>query len=410
MEGKATAMRRDVFVAGGGYVGLCVALAIRQAAPSIGVTVCDPAPPEAALKDRRASAIAPAAVRMLERLGVWSMFEPQTQPILRMVVTDSRTGDVARPALLTFGDDPTEAGPIAHMANNRDLVAALRQRCAESGVGQLRDSVESFRTDPGGIEIGLSSGRVVTAALLVAADGARSRLREQAGIRTLHWPYRQSGIVVTVAHERDHEGTAWEHFLPAGPFAILPLKGRRSSLVWTEASGDAERLVAADPADFAIELETRFGHRLGRIEVEDKPRAYPLGLTLAREYVRPRLALVGDAAHGIHPIAGQGLNLGFKDAAALAETVVDAHRLGQDIGALDVLERYQLWRRHDTVRMGVVTDVLNRLFSNDNPLLRILRDTGLGAVHRMPGLKRRFAAEAAHGAGGGPKLLAGEAI
>jgi 2-octaprenyl-6-methoxyphenol hydroxylase len=408
----------DCFVAGGGYVGLCVALAIRDAAPGLVVAVCDPAPPQAWAKDRRASAIAPAAVRMLARLGVWARIEARTQPILRMIVTDSRTGDIARPALLTFGESGEAPSgstgpngqPIAHMVANRDLVEALRLRCAAAGVTLLADSVTSFAVDGARAILELGSGGRATASLLVAADGARSRLRQQAGIRTLHWPYRQSGIVVTVRHERPHEATAYEHFLPAGPFATLPLTGNRSSLVWTERSDDAERLVAADPADFRIELETRFGHRLGRIEPEDAPRAFPLGLTLAREYVRPRLALVGDAAHGIHPIAGQGLNLGFKDAAALAETVVDAHRLGQDIGALDVLERYQLWRRHDTVRMGVVTDVLNRLFANDNALLRIVRDAGLGMVERLPGLKRRFAAEAAGNASGGPKLLAGQAI
>ena len=208
-----------------------------------------------------------------------------------------------------------------------------------------------------------------------------------AGIKTVTWEYGQSGIVCTVAHERPHDGRAEEHFLPAGPFAILPLTGNRSSIVWTERTADAEKLVAGDELVFEVELEQRFGLKLGEIRVEGKPRAWPLGLTLARDFVAPRFALAGDAAHGIHPIAGQGLNLGFKDAAALAETVVEADRLGQDIGALDVLERYQRWRRFDTVQMGITTDVLNRLFSNDFGPLRALRDIGLGLVDRMPRLK-----------------------
>jgi len=232
-----------------------------------------------------------------------------------------------------------------------------------------------------------------------------------AGIKTVTWDYGQSGIVTTVEHERPHEGAAEEHFLPSGPFAILPLKGNRSSLVWTERTAEADRLVAADDLVFEEELERRFGHKLGWIRATGDRRAFPLGLTLAREFVAPRIALAGDAAHGIHPISGQGLNLGFKDVAALAETIVEADRLGLDIGDLNVLERYQTWRRFDTFRMGVTTDVLNRMFSNDFTPLRVLRDVGLGLVDRLPGLKSYFIREAAGmGQGQAPKLLAGEAI
>ena len=218
----------------------------------------------------------------------------------------------------------------------------------------------------------------------MAADGARSRLRAFAGISTVGWSYGQSGIVATVEHERDHGGRAEEHFLPGGPFAILPLKDRQASLVWTEPTDVAERLVNGDPLVFAVELERRFGHRLGAMQAIDQPQAFPLGLQIARRFVEPRFALVGDAAHRVHPIAGQGLNLGYRDVAALAETLVEAHRLGLDIGALTVLERYQSWRRFDTVEMGLTTDALNRLFSNDNPALRIMRDVGLGVVDRLP--------------------------
>ena len=236
------------------------------------------------------------------------------------------------------------------------------------------------------MEIGLGSGEARRASLLVAADGIRSRLRALAGIKTVTWSYPQTAIVANVRHERPHNGVAVEHFLPGGPFAILPLKGNRSSLVWTERNDDAERLIASDDFVFLVELERRFGHRLGAIELDGARAAYPLGLILARDFVRPRFALLGDAAHGIHPIAGQGLNLGFRDAAALAETVVDAYRLGLDIGSLEVLRRYESWRRYDTLQMGVTTDVLNRLFSND-----------IGAAPRAPRHRarhRRPAAEA----------------
>jgi len=250
---------------------------------------------------------------------------------------------------------------------------------------------------------------------LVAADGVNSKLRDMAGIKTVKWEYGQSGIVCTVAHERPHNGRAEEHFLPAGPFATLPLKPtedgtNRSSLVWVERSEDAEKLVAGDDLVFEHELELRFGLKLGEIRVTDKPRAWPLGLTIARAFVAPRIALAGDAAHGIHPIAGQGLNLGFKDVAALAEVIVEADRLGQDIGALDVLERYQQWRRFDTVQMGITTDVLNRLFSNDITPLRTVRDIGLGLVERMPRLKEFFIRQASGLSADTPRLLKGEAI
>ncbi len=401
----------DLLVAGGGYVGLCVALAVKTAAPHLSVTVVDIAPANAALSDTRASAIAAAAARMLERLGIWNELAANAQPINEMIVTDSRLHDVVRPVFLTFGDERAQGEPFAHMVANRDLVTALRRRCEETGVELLNgERVTGFDNRDGAMHVTLGSGQARKVKLLVACDGAKSQLRDLAGIRTVHWPYGQSGIVATVRHERDHEGRAEEHFLPAGPFAILPLKGNRSSLVWTERTEDAKRLVEGDDFTFALELERRFGHKLGEISVEGKPRAYPLGLTLARDYVRDRFALAGDAAHGIHPIAGQGLNLGFKDAAALAETIVEADRLGLDIGSLTVLERYERWRRFDTVRMGVLTDVLNRLFSNDNPLLRAARSFGLGVVDRLPGLKKQFINQAAGREAGSPRLLQGEAI
>ncbi len=406
-----TADRPDILIAGGGTAGLVAALAIARSAPDLSVEVVDAKPTAAALRDERASAIAAAARRMLGRLGIWSALADDAQPILSMEITDSRTGDVVRPVFLTFDGDLSEGEPFAHMVPNNRLAAALGDAAAAAGIRLTSpQSVESFDVADGSVLVRLASGEERRPKMLVAADGIRSRLRSLAGIRTVTWTYPQTAIVASVRHERPHNGVAVEHFLPGGPFAILPLTGNRSSLVWTERKEDAQKLMASDDFIFLIELERRFGHRLGQIEMDGPRQAHPLGLILARDFVRPRFALLGDAAHGIHPIAGQGLNLGFRDAAALAETLVDAHRLGLDLGALDVLKRYERWRRYDTWQMGVTTDLLNRLFSNDLGPLRAIRDIGLGIVDRLPRLKSVFIGEAAGLGGDLPKLLRGEAL
>lgn len=402
---------RDMVIVGGGYVGLAVAVAVKQGAPHLSIEVIEAAPKDAWKKDPRASAIIAAATRMFEVFGLWDEIEPEAQPINSMVVTDSKTGDPVRPVFLTFDGAIEEGRPFAHMIPNTAMVGSLLKTCKRLGIA-VRNGVRAtaFTAGAASAELSLSDGETVETRLVVACDGVRSKLRDMAGIKTVTWQYGQSGIVTTVEHERPHEGVAEEHFLPAGPFAILPLKGNRSSLVWTERTPDADRLVASDDIVFEDELERRFGHKLGALKVVGPKQAFPLGLTLARAFVAPRLALAGDAAHGIHPISGQGLNLGFKDVAALAETIVEADRLGLDIGALDVLERYQTWRRFDTFRMGVTTDVLNRMFSNDFAPLRAIRDIGLGIVDRMPGLKSYFISEASGTSGPRPRLLAGEAL
>ncbi len=401
----------DILIAGAGYVGLATAVSICRAQPGLKVALVDAAPEGVWQRDGRASAIAAAACRMLQRLDCWKEIEPEAQPITEMIITDSRTSDPVRPVFLTFGGEAEEGEPFAHMVMNRVLNGALRARAAECGIEIIEGvAVEGFADLGGHVEARLADGSTCTARLLIAADGVRSRLRDMAGIKTVHWDYGQSGIVCTVAHERPHNGRAEEHFLPAGPFATLPLKGNRSSIVWTERTADAERLVKEDDLIFEQELELRFGLKLGEIRVDGPRRAWPLGLTLARDFVKPRFALAGDAAHGIHPIAGQGLNLGFRDAAALAEVLVEADRLGEDIGALNVLQRYERWRRFDTVQMGVTTDVLNRLFSNDITPVRALRDFGLGLVERMPAMKRYFIKQASGLSAGTPRLLRGESI
>jgi 2-octaprenyl-6-methoxyphenol hydroxylase len=401
----------DVLIGGGGFAGLSLAVALRQGlGDSFKVAVADPAFARTSSGDGRASAIAASARRMFEAIGVWDAVAPEAQPMLDMVITDSKVTDAMRPAFLTFAGDVQPGEPFAHMVENGPLVDALLAAARAHGVDLRPTAVSGFETVAESVAVTLGDGARATTRLLVAADGARSRIREKAGIATHGWAYDQSGIVTTVEHERDHGGRAEEHFLPAGPFAILPLKGRRSSIVWTERKDEAARIVALPDAEFHEELERRFGLKLGEIKAVGARKAYPLGLFVARSFIAERLALVGDAAHVIHPIAGQGLNMGLKDVAALAETIVDAARLGLDFGRSDVLERYQRWRRFDTMAMGVATDGLNRLFSNRSDALRVVRDVGLGIVDRLPGLKNLFIREAAGLVGDVPKLLRGESL
>ena len=411
-----------IVIAGGGLAGLSLALALKQAlGDGLDVIMCDPALKRDPHGDKRAYAIAAAARRMLEALKVWDEVAPGAQPMLDMVITDSRLQDPVRPTFLTFSGDVGEGEPFAHMVTAGDLTAALIAACTAAGVALKAQGVRGFSQQPGHVDVLLADeGAPLPAALLVAADGARSKLREQAGIDWISWPYRQSGIVATIVHERDHEGRAVEHFLPSGPFAILPLKPEtlpdgtvkhRSSIVWSERSDNVPALLESHPEDLLAELEKRFGLQLGRIAFETRPQAHPLSFGVARTFVGERIALLGDAAHVIHPIAGQGLNLGLHDAASLAQVITDALRLGMDPGGADVLENYERARRADITAMGLMTDGLNRLFSNDVLPVRLVRDLGLGLVDRMPGLKRFFIREAAGLTDrDAPRLLRGEAL
>jgi len=407
MEPSSRSPRQiDVLIGGAGVAGLALAIALRQSL-ELSVAVADPAL-ERAQADARASAIVAAARHMFEALGAWEKLA--AQPILDMAVTDSRLEDAVRPTFLTFDGEVEPGEPFAHMVENDPLRAALLERAKEEGVALIPAAVAGFERASSRVDIGLSVGGGIAARLLVAADGARSAIRRRAGIASHGWSYGQSAIVATVAHERDHHGRAEEHFLPAGPFAILPLTGRRSSIVWTETTPEAARIVALPDDEFHAELERRFGLHLGEIAAQGPRGIHPLGLSVARAFVADRLALLGDAAHVIHPIAGQGLNMGLKDVAALAEVITDAVRLGLDPGSLAVLERYQRWRRFDTMAMGFATDGLNRLFSNRSGALRLARDVGLGLVDRLPPLKQFFIREAAGLTGEVPKLLRGEAL
>jgi 2-octaprenyl-6-methoxyphenol hydroxylase len=402
--------RVDVLIGGAGFAGLALALALRQAlGETFRVAVADPALGRAPA-DGRASAIVAAARRLFEAIGVWDAVAARAEPILDMVITDSKLDDAVRPTFLTFAGEVQPGEPFAHMVENGDVLAALVDKAKAAGVRLLPEAVADFATKGSRVTARLGSGAEVSARLLVAADGARSRIRERAGIQSVGWSYGQSAIVTTVAHERPHHGRAEEHFLPAGPFAILPLPNNRSSIVWTEAAAEAARIMALGDAAFHAELEKRFGLHLGDIKVAGPRRAFPLGFAVSRSFIADRVALVGDAAHIIHPIAGQGLNMGLRDVAALAEAIVDAARLGLDPGGGPVLERYQRWRRFDTMAMGLATDGLNRLFSNRSDVLRLARDIGLGVVQRLPAVKSFFIREAAGLTGEVPKLLKGEAL
>ncbi len=395
----------DVVVAGAGPAGLSFAAAVKQALGSgVAIAVVDPRPGQ---RDGRLRAVALAAGprRLIERVGAWAALAPQTQPIVQMVIADGALSDAVRLEQLTF--DAREGEPLAHMAFNDDVAAALAARAAALGVETIKGAVVGFAPGRDVARIALSGGEILSARLVVAADGARSKLRALAEIPTVGWDAGQSGVVATIAHERDHHGRAVQRFLPAGPFAILPMPGRRSSIVWNESHADAKALLALAPDDFLSQLERRFTPRLGAIHVASRVEAFPLAFLFARRFVGKRIALVADAAHVVHPLAGQGLNLGLRDVAALAEVVADRMRLGLDPGDAATLEAYQRMRRFDVVASSLGMDALNRLFSNDAAPLRFARDFGLRVVDLAPTLKNLFIAEAAGAGSGAPRLLRG---
>jgi 2-octaprenyl-6-methoxyphenol hydroxylase len=416
-EGKARGRDRfDVAIAGAGFVGRTLALALAKLAPQgfrIALVDAEPARAEGSgVEDTRALALSAATRNLLSVLDLWPVLAPQAQAIEAIEITDSSLNAALRPHFLGFDDELRSDGASAFMVEHNDLVRVLAAAVArEPGIeSHAPETVTDFKTDAFGVEARFGSGKAIEARLLVAADGKRSRLRERAGIKCVGWSYPQMGIVTTVAHARPHHGKAVQHFLPSGPFAMLPLKGNRSSIVWTEEKARGEAIMAADEARFLAELTMRFGLRLGEIALAGPRRSFPFDMQIARSFVADRLALIGDAAHVVHPLAGQGLNIGMRDVAALAETIIDATRLGLDIGAAAQLERYERWRRFDSAFSAAVMDGLNRLFSNDSVPLRALRDLGLGLVDRAPGVKRFLVREAAGRTGTVPCLLTGERL
>lgn len=410
----------DVIIAGAGMAGATLALSLSRA--GLKPLLIDPAPFETQLAptfDGRASAIAYAAFRQWRALGVGEALAPHAQRIEQILVTDGRAPGAATPAPLPFHlrfdsdeiADRSDGEPLGYLLENRQTRAALSQAVVEAGIPVLAPArVASATFGKDAAEVTLDDGRILRAPLAVGAEGRGSVLRRAAGIGTIGWDYRQVGVVATVRLDRPHEGVAHEYFLPGGPFAILPLTENRASLVWTESVAKGAALKAARPEVFHAHLMRRFGAFLGQARLDGPVFSYPLSLQLAERFAAPRLALLGDAAHGVHPIAGQGLNLGLKGAAALAETLVDAARLGEDIGSEAVLERYARWRRFDTAMLSAGMDAFVHLFSNDNPVLRLARGVGMAAVNRIPPARKMFMQEAGGAFGDLPRLLRGEAL
>jgi 2-octaprenyl-6-methoxyphenol hydroxylase len=410
-----------IVVVGAGMVGLSLGLALATGGLNV-VLIDGQAPPNMTLPgfDGRVSAIAASSVRLFKALNIWPHLAEFVQPINDILVTDGRPGEAPSPLSLHF--DPRELSPnapggdagepLGYLIENRHIRLGLMQAAGLLPNLKILAPATVSAADPGPVSIAtlLADGSCINAALVIAADGKDSALRKAAGIKTIGWAYQQSAIVTTIEHELPHEGVAHELFLPSGPFAILPMTGNRSSIVWTERSDQVAYFLGLDDAQFTAEVARRFGSHWGAIRPVGPRFAYPLGLQLARTYTAPRFVLAGDAAHAIHPIAGQGYNLGLRDVAALAETLVDAHRLGLDVGHLSVLREYERKRRVDNVTLAATTDILNRLFSNDLAPIRLARDLGLGLVNQIPPLRRFFMRHAMGDVGNKPRLLDGRPI
>lgn len=404
----------DILIAGGGLNGPALALALAQG--GFRVTVVDARPARTRAEagfDGRAYALAIASVRLLTAIGVWPGVADKAQPMLEIKASDGRAGEGAAPFFLHFDATEIEEGPMGHMLEDRHLYAAFLQAMdATTGITLLSDeSVVAQEVGPSGITVTLASGKALTAGLLVGCDGRGSGTAARAGIKRVGWGYGQTALVTAIRHERDHQGIAQQFFMPSGPLAILPLKGgHHSSIVWSETEATAAAIQALPDAGYLAALRPRFGDFLGQIELAGDRFTYPLSLSLAERFIAPRVALVGDAAHGVHPIAGQGLNLGLRDVAALAEVLILARRRGEEPGSPAALEEYQRWRRFDATALALGMDTVNRVFSSDNPLLRLGRDLGMGVVNALPSLRRGFIRQAAGLTGELPKLLTGRPI
>jgi 2-octaprenyl-6-methoxyphenol hydroxylase len=399
----------DILIVGGGLNGPVLALALAQS--GLTSTVIDAQPAhrlEADDFDGRSYALALASVRLLRRLGLWAALEDNAQPMLEIKVSDGRAGEgPLSPFHLHFNHAEIEEGPMGHMVQDRHLRRAVLAAIDSNPlITRLNgETVVAQNAGAQGITVTLASGKTLSGRILVGADGRRSGTAERAGITRTGWDYGQTALVCAIEHDLPHHGIAHQFFMPPGPLAILPLTGNRSSIVWSETHANAAAFNALSDEDYLTMLRPRFGDFLGQIRLAGARYTYPLNLTLANSFIAPRLALVGDAAHGVHPIAGQGLNAGLRDIAALAQVLSDAKNRGEDISTATVLERYQEWRRFDTATLALATDMTNRIFASDNPLLRLGRDIGMGVVNAIPGLRRGFMREAAGLNGDLPALM-----
>lgn len=401
----------DILIVGGGLNGPVLALALARS--GLTSTVID-AQPAATLEadgfNGRSYALALASVRLLRRLGLWSALESDAQPMLEIKVSDGRAGEgPLSPFHLHFDHAEIEEGPMGHMIEDRHLRRAVLAAIESNAlITRLNgNSVVAQEAGAQGVTVTLASGKTLTGRILIGADGRKSGTAERAGITRTGWDYGQTALVCAIQHELPHNGIAHQFFMPPGPLAILPLTGNRCSIVWSETNANAAAFNALSDEDYLTMLRPRFGDFLGEIKLAGARYTYPLNLTLANSFIAARLALVGDAAHGVHPIAGQGLNAGLRDIAALAQVLSDAKQRGEDIAATPVLERYQQWRRFDTATLAIATDLTNKIFASDNPLLRFGRDIGMGVVNAIPAMRRGFIREAAGLTGELPELMRG---
>jgi 2-octaprenyl-6-methoxyphenol hydroxylase len=402
----------DLVIGGGSFVGLALALGLVKSAPgAFRIAIVERMAPDQARQgafDGRAVALTAAAKALLEAIGIWPALEADAQPMSTIDITDSALEMPMRSVLLHF-EPSVEGGPTAFITENarlRSLLFAAAETTPDIVI-VAPDTISALDVADGGATVVLASGRCLFAPLVVAADGQNSALRDMAGIKVVRWASQQVAITGTIAHEKPHGGRGVQHFLPSGPFAILPMTGNRASIVWTERCEEARRILALDQAGMIAEIEKRAGGWLGKVSLPSGLVSYPLTMTMARTFVAARVALAGDAAHALHWIAGQGLNHGLKDAAALTEVLVDAARLGLDIGSLNVLRRYERWRRFDSATSAATGAALNLIFSNDNTPARMVRQFGMGLVDRLPPLKSVLMREAAGLTGTLPKLLEG---
>lgn len=410
----------DVVIVGAGMAGMTLALALKSG--GLSVALIEKQSFEAQLDqgfDGRASAIAYACFRQWDALGVGDELRPKACRMDEIMVTDGHLPGAASakpsPFFLHFLSDEigqrTDNEPLGYMVENRHTRKALYEAVLDRSIRLIVPAhVVDVEETPSGVRLSLSNGEALSAKLLVSAEGRQSGLRKRFGIKYINWDYDQSAVVATIKMSRPHNNIAYEHFLSSGPFAVLPLNDNCACLVWSESHAKAKALLGLDDDLFYDHLYRRLGEFVGEFELLGTRFIYPLGLGLAQDMVKGRMALLGDAAHGIHPIAGQGLNLGLKDVAALAQVVIEAARLGEDIGSPLVLERYARWRRFDNVTTSVIMDAFVRIFSNNNPLLRPLRGLGMGIVNRIGPMRRFLMQDAGAATGDLPKLLKGEAV
>ncbi|MEP6019671.1 MAG: UbiH/UbiF/VisC/COQ6 family ubiquinone biosynthesis hydroxylase [Paracoccaceae bacterium] len=398
----------DVIIVGGGLNGATLALALAQ--NGLRVTLID-AHPNTTQKtptfDGRSYALALTSCRMFQALGLWDDLASNAQPILDIKVSDGRVGEGPSPFFMHFSHTEIEEGPMGHMIEDRHLRPVLIKAIANAPLitHLAPKTVISQDSQPGGVSVVLDDGTTLGALLIIGADGRGSGVAQRSAIKRIGWRYGQTALVAAIEHELPHDGIAHQFFMPAGPLAILPLPGNKSSIVWSETDANAGLFNALPEDEYLTMLRPRFGDFLGQIKLAGDRFTYPLSLSLAQNMIAPRVALVGDAAHGVHPISGQGLNAGLRDIAAFVQVLGEARHRGEDLGAVPVLRRYEEWRRFDNTTLAIATDGFNRLFSNDNPLLRIGRDLGMGMINGLPGLRRNFIREAAGLTGELPQLM-----